>query len=174
MTRIGAPFLTVLVLALAAAGCGGGGDDGSTAAAGGGSSANALPKDEFIARGDEICQGLQQRAQALGREAQELANVTLDDPNTTKAAARIWHKQVALVKELKTKFDALGPAPEGEETTVRDFRTDITQALTLGRQIATALDQGDDPSALVGDYTQLIDNSNATAGLIGFKVCGQS
>jgi hypothetical protein len=26
---------------------------------------------------------------------------------------------------------------------------------------------------LVGDYTELIDASNATAGLIGFKVCGQ-
>jgi hypothetical protein len=100
-------------------------------------------------------------------------NYLLDDPQTTKAAAKIWHKQVALVQELKTRFDALGPPPDGEETTVGDFRSDIAQALKPGKQIATALDKGDDPTVLVGDYTELIDASNATAGLIGFKVCGQ-
>ena len=171
-------ILLLVVLALPAAGCGGGDGDGgvaaTTTAASTGAAANALPKDEFIKRGDEICKDLQPKAAALGREAQELSGVSLDDPKTTKAAAVIWHKQVALVKELKTRFDALGPPPEGEETTVGDFRADIAQALTLGRQIATALDQGSDPSALVGDYTQMIDQSNATAGLIGFKVCGQS
>jgi hypothetical protein len=175
MTRI--CVLLLAVLALLAAGCGGddGGDDAaSSTGSSTGASGEALPKEQFIAKGDAICQSLQPRAQALGRDAQELANVPLDDPKTTKAAAAIWQKQAELVKELKTRFDALGPAPDGEETTVRDFRTDIAQALTLGRQIATALDQGDDPSALVGDYTQLIDQSNATAGLIGFKVCGQS
>ena len=78
------------------------------------------------------------------------------------------------MQELKTRFDALGPPPEGEETTVGDFRSDIDEALELGKQIAGALDRGDDPTALVGDYTQLIDQSNATAGLIGFKVCGQT
>jgi hypothetical protein len=174
MTRI--CVLLLAMLALLAAGCGGDdGDDGAAVVTGGtGATAEALPKDQFIAQGDAICKSLQGRAQALGQEAQELAGVPLDDPKTTKAAAAIWHKQANLVKELKTRFDALGPPPEGEETTVGDFRTDISQALTLGRQIATALDQGDDPSALVGDYTQLIDQSNATAGLIGFKVCGQS
>ena len=136
--------------------------------------AEALPKDEFVERGDEICSDLQKEAQALGREAQELAGVPLDDDKTTKAAAQIWHKQVELVADLKRRFDALGPPPEGEETTVGDFRSDIAQALTLGEQIAEALDKGDDPTALVGDYTTLIDQSNATAGLIGFKVCGQA
>ena len=175
MNRIALLLLAVLALGLAA--CGGGDDDGGDATPGAtsgtGSSAEALPKDEFIERGDQICKDLQKKAQALGREAQELAGVPLDDPQTTKAAAQIWHKQVDLVQELKTKFDALGPPPDGEETTVGDFRSDITQALALGKQIAAALDKGDDPTALVGDYTQLIDASNATAGLIGFKVCGQ-
>ena len=175
MTRIAILLLAVLALGLAA--CGGGDDDGgdATPATGGGtgSSAEALPKDEFIERGDQICKDLQKKAQALGREAQALAGVPLDDPETTKAAAKIWHKQVDLVQELKTKFDALGPPPDGEETTVGDFRSDIAQALTLGKQIAAALDKGDDPTVLVGDYTELIDASNATAGLIGFKVCGQ-
>ncbi|HEX6131587.1 MAG TPA: hypothetical protein VF044_07625 [Actinomycetota bacterium] len=186
MTRITAllPMLLALVL-LALAGCGIGDDDegapttattapsvgDTTGTATGG---EALPKDEFIERGDAICSDLQTRAAALGREAQALANVSLDDPNTTKAAARIWHKQVDLVDELKRRFDELGPAPEGQETTVGNFREDITRALALGKQIAGALDRGDDPSALVGDYTTLIDQSNATAGLIGFKVCGQT
>jgi hypothetical protein len=174
MTRIAILLLAVLALGLAA--CGGGdADDGDAAPAAGGtgSSAEALPKDEFIERGDQICKDLQKKAQALGREAQALAGVPLDDAETTKAAAKIWHKQVDLVQELKTKFDALGPPPDGEETTVGDFRSDIAQALTLGKQIAAALDKGDDPTVLVGDYTELIDASNATAGLIGFKVCGQ-
>ena len=185
MTRISILLLAVLALGLAACG---GGDDGDgdaspatvsgtgssgSGSSGTGSSADALPKDEFVRRGDEICRDLQTKAQALGREAQELAGVPLDDPQTTKAAAQIWHKQVDLVRELKTRFDELGPAPEGEETTVGDFRSDITRALELGNQIATALDEGDDPTALVGDYPQLLDQSNATAGLIGFKVCGQ-
>jgi hypothetical protein len=175
MTRIASLLLAVLALAGVAA-CGGGDDsaddaDVPTAAATG--SSDALPKDEFIRRGDEICAELQTRATALGREAQELAGVPLDNPRATTAAAQIWHKQVDLVADLKRRFDALGPAPEGEETTVANFRDDIARALTLGRQIARALDNGDDPTALVGDYTQLIDQSNATAGLIGFKVCGQ-
>jgi alkanesulfonate monooxygenase SsuD/methylene tetrahydromethanopterin reductase-like flavin-dependent oxidoreductase (luciferase family) len=176
MTRIALLLLAVFALGLAA--CGGGDDDDGDAApgtaAGTGSSEGALSKDEFIEQGDEICRDLQQKAQALGREAQELAGVPLDDPKTTKAAAAIWRKQVDLVQELKTRFDALGPPPEGEETTVGDFREDITRALALGKQIAGALEQGDDPTVLVGDYTQLIDQSNATAGLIGFKVCGQT
>jgi len=170
MTRIAILLLAVLALGLAA--CGGDDDDGATPATGG-SAAEGLPKDEFIEQGDQICKDLQKKAQALGREAQELAGVPLDDPKTTKAAAKIWHKQVDLVQELKTRFDALGPPPDGEETTVGDFRSDIAQALTLGKQIASALDKGDDPTVLVGDYTELIDASNATAGLIGFKVCGQ-
>jgi hypothetical protein len=177
MTRSCALLLAVLALAGVAA-CGGGDDDAATTvqatADGTGAGGDALPKDEFIRRGDAICKDLQTKAAALGREAQELSGVPLDDPATTKAAARIWHKQVDLVDDLKTRFDALGPAPEGEETTVADFRSDISRALELGRQIATALDKGDDPTALVGDYTDLIDNSNATAGLIGFKVCGQT
>ena len=173
MTRIAILLLAVLALGLAA--CGGDDDDATPATVSGtGSSAQALSKDEFIEQGDEICRDLQQKAQALGREAQELAGVPLDDPETTKAAAQIWHKQVDLVQELKTRFDALGPPPEGEETTVGDFRSDIDEALELGKQIAGALDRGDDPTALVGDYTTLIDQSNATAGLIGFKVCGQT
>ena len=185
--RIPIPVVVLLglVLALAGlAGCGGGDDDAAdttpgaadTASATGTGSAGgeALSKDEFIQRGDAICAGLQKRAAALGREAQALSGVTLDDPKTTKAAAAIWHKQVDLVADLKRGFDALGPPPDGEETTVGDFRSDISRALALGRQIATALDKGDDPTALVGDYSQLIDNSNATAGLIGFKVCGQT
>ena len=174
MTRIAILLLAVLALGLAA--CGGGDDDGDATpatGAGTGSAAEGLPKDEFIEQGDQICKDLQTKAQALGREAQELAGVPLDDPKTTKAAAKIWHKQVDLVQELKTRFDALGPPPDGEETTVGDFRSDIAQALKLGRQIASALDKGDDPTVLVGDYTELIDASNATAGLIGFKVCGQ-
>ena len=171
MTRIAILLLAVLALGLAA--CGGDDDDGATPATGTGSAAEGLPKDEFIEQGDQICKDLQKKAQALGREAQELAGVPLDDPKTTKAAAKIWHKQVGLVQELKTRFDALGPPPDGEETTVGDFRSDISQALTLGRQIAAALDKGDDPTVLVSDYTELIDASNATAGLIGFKVCGQ-
>ena len=77
---------------------------------------------------------LKKKAQALAREAQDLAGVPLDDPKTTKAAAKIWHKQVELVQELKTRFDALGPPPDGEETTVGDFRSDIAHALTLGKQ----------------------------------------
>jgi hypothetical protein len=174
MTRIAILLLAVLALGLAACGGGDDGDDATPATgAGTGSAGGALPKDEFIERGDQICKELQTKAQALGREAQELAGVPLDDPQTTKAAAKIWHKQVDLVQELKTRFDELGPAPDGEETTVGDFRSDISQALTLGKQIAAALDKGDDPTVLVGDYTELIDASNATAGLIGFKVCGQ-
>jgi hypothetical protein len=174
MTRIAILLLAVLALGLAACGGGDDGDDATPATgAGTGSAGAALPKDEFIERGDQICKELQTKAQALGREAQELAGVPLDDPQTTKAAAKIWHKQVDLVQELKTRFDELGPAPDGEETTVGDFRSDISQALTLGKQIAAALDKGDDPTVLVGDYTELIDASNATAGLIGFKVCGQ-
>ena len=174
MIRIAILLLTALALGLA--GCGGGGRRRRDRRTG---RARARPrtrssKDEFVERGDEICRDLQQQAQALGREAQELAGVPLDDDKTTKAAAQIWHKQVALVSDLKRRFDALGPAPEGEETTVGDFRADIAQALVLGQQIAKALDKGDDPTALVGDYTTLIDQSNATAGLIGFKVCGQS
>jgi hypothetical protein len=174
MTRIA--ILLLAVLALGLAGCGGGddnGDDATPGTAAGTGSEEALPKDEFIEQGDQICKDLQKKAQALAREAQNLAGVPLDDPQTTKAAAQIWHKQVDLVQELKTRFDALGPPPDGEETTVGDFRSDIAQALKLGKQIATALDQGDDPTVLVGDYTELIDASNATAGLIGFKVCGQ-
>lgn len=185
MTRTSAllSVLLALGLALVAVGCGGGDDDESAPAttsaatapaAGTTAGGEALPKDEFIERGDAICTDLQNRAAALGKEAQALANVPLDDPNTTKAAAAIWHKQVDLVAELKRRFDALGPAPDGEESTVGDFREDVSRALVLGRQIAEALDQGDDPSALVGDYTTLIDQSNATAGLIGFKVCGQT
>jgi hypothetical protein len=179
VTRTLTLLLGVLATALALAGCGGGGDGAGAGTApatvsGTGPAGEALPKDEFVRRGDAVCRDLQAKAQALGKEAQALAGVPLDDDKTTKAAAKIWRKQVALVEELKQRFDALGPAPEGEETTVGDFRADVTRALQLARQIASALERGDDPTALVGDYTTLIDQSNATAGLIGFKVCGQS
>ena len=70
MTRIAILLLAVLALGLAA--CGGGDDDGGDATpgtgAGTGSSAEALPKDEFIERGDQICKDLQKKAQALGMD----------------------------------------------------------------------------------------------------------
>ena len=177
------PLLALALLALgfvALAGCGGG-DGGSGAvvdsgarsgsgtAAGG---AEPLPKQEFVRRGDAICADLRKKAEKLSAEARELGNLSLSEPRNQKAAALIWRKQTALVEELDRRFRALGPAPEGQEQLVADFRGDTARAVALARQITSALDRGEDPSPLVQDYATLIDESNATAGLIGFTVCG--
>jgi hypothetical protein len=161
-TRISA--LVVAVLALALLGCGASSDEEPEP--------QALSRAAFLERGDRICRDLQSKAEALSVEAQGLAGRPAN-AETAAATARIWRKQVELVDELKRRFDALGPAPEGEETPVRDFRADITGALRLGRQIAVKLEQGEDPTDLVVEYATLIEESNATAALIGFKVCGQ-
>ena len=131
MTRIAILLLAVLALGLAA--CGGDDDDGDATpatGAGTGSSAEALPKDEFIERGDQICKDLQKKAQALGREAQDLAGVPLDDPQTTKAAAKIWHKQVDLVPPA-LGIAELEVGPRAERRRVGQYAAHQRQALGL-------------------------------------------
>lgn len=176
------PLLAPALLSLALAGvggCGGGGRgaedtspgagaEASTAAAG----AGALSKEEFVRRGDAICADLRKKAEKLGEEARQLGNLSLAEPRNQKAAALIWRKQTALVEELDRRFRALGPAPAGQAQLVADFRNDTAKALTLARQITRSLERGEDPTPLVQDYATLIDESNATAGLIGFTVCG--
>jgi hypothetical protein len=148
--------LVGLVAGLVLAGCGGGGSSSSTTGASGTSGAQgaALPKSEFVAKGNAICA---KGNQEINAEAKKIFTSS-QAPSQATQEKFVTDTVIPAIQQQIDGIDAL-PAPSGDEDQVQAIVDAAQSALDKAKQdpsLLTDQAQGGDPFAqankLADDY----------------------
>ena len=153
--RLIAMLVSVMAIAIVAAGCGSSSSDSTETTA-------ALSKAEFIKQGDAICTKGNQAIETEANEFAEENNVDTEKPTDAQQEEVITEVVAPAVRKQGEEISELG-APSGDEAEVEA----IVAAVEGG---ADELEE--DPKLLIEGKNPLAKGSKL-ADSYGFKVCGE-
>ena len=157
----------MIALTFSLAACGGDdSDDASPPDTGdSGATSQSIPKDEFIAEGDELC--------AEFRETEERLQAQFDDVTDPGEAADLTRELADKAEEIADGMEALGTPDEGAELVDRYIEGTREQIVVLNR-FADSVEDGDasEAEALRESAQEVGARLQGIAQGYGFEVCG--
>ena len=148
-------FVAILMVGLAAAGCGSSSNNSST------STTAALTKPQFLKQGNAICKKGNQQINAA---AQKLFGKKNKQPSKTDATKFATDTLIPSIQSSINGLKALG-APKGDEAKVNAIVTSAQAALDKFKK---------DPALVASNTAHPFKQSNKLARDYGLKVCGSA